>query len=55
MVQEESQINNDNLKHVRNENNRHFRNKRREYLKDKINELETECKNIKKWPVLRNM
>jgi hypothetical protein len=44
-LQGPSEINGDNLKHIRREASRHFRNKKREYLKDKINELATNGKN----------
>jgi hypothetical protein len=40
-LQDSSEINGDNLKHIRRETCRHFRNKKREYLKDKIDELAT--------------
>jgi hypothetical protein len=44
-LQNPSQINGDNLQHLRREISRKFRTKKREYLKDKINELETNNKN----------
>jgi hypothetical protein len=44
-LQDPSEVNGDNLNHVRREASRHFRNKKREYLKDKINELATNSKN----------
>jgi hypothetical protein len=40
-LQDPSEINGDNLNHIKWETSRHFRNKKREYLKDKINELAT--------------
>jgi hypothetical protein len=45
-LQDLSEINGDNLNHIRHEANRHFRNKKWEYQKDKINELERNTKNI---------
>jgi hypothetical protein len=39
-------VNEDNFSNVRQEASRHFRNKEREYLKDKINELESNSKNV---------
>jgi hypothetical protein len=44
LLQDPSEINEDNLKIVRREAGRYFRNKKREYLKDKINELATNSK-----------
>jgi uncharacterized protein YPO0396 len=44
-MQDQSVVNDDNLRNVRWEASRHFRNKKREYLKDKINELESNSKN----------
>jgi hypothetical protein len=41
------QSNLDNLNNARREASRHFRNKKTEYLKAKINELETNSKNIR--------
>jgi hypothetical protein len=41
-----SEINGDKLNNVRPEASRHFRNKKREYLQGKINELETNSKNM---------
>jgi hypothetical protein len=46
-LQNPSQINGDNLQNLRSETSRTFRNKKREYLKGKINELETNNKNIR--------
>jgi hypothetical protein len=45
-LQDPSEANEDNLSDVRQEASRHFRNKKREYLKDKINELESNSKNM---------
>jgi hypothetical protein len=39
-------VNEDNFSNVRQEGTRYFRNKEREYLKDKINELESNSKNV---------
>jgi hypothetical protein len=44
-LQDPSEINGDNLNHIRCETIRHFRNKKREYLKDKIDEFATNSKN----------
>jgi hypothetical protein len=44
-LQNPSQINGHNLKHLRRETSRIFRKKKSEYLKGKINELETNDKN----------
>jgi uncharacterized protein YaaR (DUF327 family) len=44
-LQDPSEINGDNLNHVRRETSRHFKNRMREYLKDKINEFATNSKN----------
>jgi hypothetical protein len=46
-LQDLNQSNLDNLNKARHEASRHFRNKKREYLKAKINELETNSKNIR--------
>jgi hypothetical protein len=46
-LQNPSQVNRDNLQILRRETSRTFRNKKREYLKGKINELETNNKNIR--------
>jgi hypothetical protein len=43
-LQNSSQINGDNVRHLRRETSRIFRNKKREYLEGKINELETNNK-----------
>jgi hypothetical protein len=40
-------VNEDNLCNARWEASRHFKNKKREYLKDRINELESNNKNIR--------
>jgi hypothetical protein len=45
-MQNSSQISGDNLQNLRCETSRTVRNKNRDYLKDKINELETDNKNI---------
>jgi hypothetical protein len=45
-LQDQNEANEDNLSDVRPEASRHFSNKKREYLKDKINELESNNKNI---------
>jgi hypothetical protein len=45
-AQNPSDISADNLQNLRRETSRIFRNKKREYLKGKINELETNNKNI---------
>jgi hypothetical protein len=49
LLQDLSEVNEDNLRNVRREASRHFRNKEREYLKAKINETElnTKKKNIR--------
>jgi hypothetical protein len=44
-LQDPSEINGDNLNHIRRETSRHFRNKMRKYLKDKIDELGSNSKN----------
>jgi alpha/beta superfamily hydrolase len=44
-LQDPSEINGDNLNHIRRETGTHFWNKKREYLKDKINELATNSNN----------
>jgi hypothetical protein len=43
-LQNPSQINGDNLRHLRRETSRTFRKKKREYVKGKINELQTNSK-----------
>jgi hypothetical protein len=48
MLQEQSEINEDELDNARSETSRHFRNKRKENLKHKINELETNSRNANK-------
>jgi hypothetical protein len=45
-LQDPSEVNEDNLSDERREVSRHFRNNKREYLKDKINELESNSKNM---------
>jgi hypothetical protein len=45
-VQDPSQSNLDNLNNARRETSRHFRNQKSEYLKAKINDLETNSKNM---------
>jgi hypothetical protein len=45
-LQNPSQNNGDNLKNIRSETGRTFRKKERQYWKGKINELETNNKNI---------
>jgi hypothetical protein len=44
-LQDPSEINGDNLNHIRHETSRHFRNKKRAYLKDKIAEHAMNSKN----------
>jgi hypothetical protein len=44
--QEPSEINGNNLNHVRHETSEHFRNKKGQYLKEKINELAMNSKNL---------
>jgi hypothetical protein len=46
-LQNQNHINGDNLQNLRCETSRTFRNKKREYLKGKIDELETNNKNIR--------
>jgi hypothetical protein len=46
-LQNPNQINGGNLQNLRRETSRIFRNRKREYLKVKINELETNNKNIR--------
>jgi hypothetical protein len=41
LLQDPSEINEDNLNNIRRETSRHLRNKKREYLKEKIDELAT--------------
>jgi hypothetical protein len=45
--QDPNEVNEDNLSDVRWEASRHFQYEEREYLKDKINELESNNKNIR--------
>jgi hypothetical protein len=45
-LQDPSEINWDTLNNIRCEASGHFRNKKEEYLKDKMNELETNSRNV---------
>jgi hypothetical protein len=45
VLQDPSEVNEDNLNEVQQENSRHFRKKKREYMKDKINKLESNTMN----------
>jgi hypothetical protein len=45
LLQDPSEVNEDNLSNVKQEASTHFRNKKREYLKDKINGLKSNSMN----------
>jgi hypothetical protein len=46
-LQHPSEVNEDNLRGVRREASRHFKKKEREYLKEKINEVESNSRNVR--------
>jgi hypothetical protein len=45
-LQDQCELNKDNLSNVRQEGRRHFRNKKTEYLKDRINNIESNSRNM---------